>query len=76
MVTSGTFTRDALEFISGRNIEANDGPALLALVRGIDPKSVLPLPVSHPRLAGNPVPPAVSLRTAARPADPSTVQAA
>lgn len=36
LVMSGTFTRDALDFVSGRNIEVIDGPALLALVRGID----------------------------------------
>ncbi len=55
VVTSGSFTRDALDFVSGRNIEAVDGPALLALVRGIDPTSVPALTSSPATTEATPV---------------------
>lgn len=72
VVTSGTFTRDALEFVSGRNIEAIDGPALLALVRGIDARSVPPLQ-SASTSAANPgsVPVVVETAPLAPPACPN-----
>jgi restriction system protein len=42
VVTSGKFTRDAMEFASGRNIELMDGPALERLLR--DGESAVAVP--------------------------------
>jgi restriction system protein len=37
VVTSGVFTREARAFATGRNIDLIDGPALFALIRGVNP---------------------------------------
>ena len=47
VVTSGSFTADAVAFVEGRNIELIDGPKLLALTSGIDPQTSIP---SSPRI--------------------------
>jgi restriction system protein len=45
VVTSGTFTKDAKEFASGRNIELIDGKGLDALLR--DGRSAAPVAVNN-----------------------------
>jgi restriction system protein len=54
VVTSGTFTRDAKEFASGRNIELMDGPALERLLR--DGNSAAMVPADRMREKGESIP--------------------
>ena len=54
-VTTGTFTRDALDFADGKPLELVDGRQLAALVEGAQPAkpvSVAPLPPACPKCGG------------------------
>lgn len=70
VVTSGVFTRDALAFAEGRNIELIDGPALAAMIEKARAASKASTPAEKSASSGGAAMPAVPATPAAEPSCP------